>query len=144
MIDDREAEMLKNIMIDTIEHERRRIENEIWEGIKKVIDNPFELNAKIFGDNMLSLVEITSNFTASEFMAKLKEYEDKNVIHVGDEVIADGNKFVVVNKIKDEFYTMVWGIDGRGFHYEYVEGACRKTGRSFPQVAELLKEISRE
>lgn len=64
--------------------------------------------------------------------------------NVGDEVIADGHKFVVVNKIPRFYLTIVVGIDGRGFPYEYVEDACRKTGRSFPQVAELLKEISCE
>ena len=77
-------------------------------------------------------------FNASEAIAKIKEYEDsKQEIKVGDEVITASGKAVVM------------GVGPVHFEYVYADGShgydevknVKKTGRHFPEIAEVLQKM---
>lgn len=78
-----------------------------------------------------------------EAKIKYEEWKAKNAdIHVGDEVIYHGNKYVVGYVGADEVYHIV----DRNWIRQVVQGDYQifKTGRHFPEVAELLKKMREE
>ena len=94
------------------------------------------------------MYDITHNYTPEEAIAKIKEYEDKQKqdakIKVGDEVITNYKDHAVA--VRDTYYigedrepfTLIWF----GTHMSSCPvNELTKTGRTFPQIAEVLKEM---
>lgn len=90
--------------------------------------------------------EVINKYSASEAIAKIKEYEKRKKkdedIKVGDEVVYLDRVFVVTSIFKNEY---IHGIDSRGerccYHYKSHKSGLKKTGRTFPQIAEVLKQM---
>ena len=83
--------------------------------------------------------------TASEAIEKIRQYEQaqkekEEQIQVGDEVNAPFGKAIVVNI--DFFAKKIWLVyaDGHG-GFEYFKDAPTKTGRHFPEIAEVFAKI---
>lgn len=89
--------------------------------------------------------EIFENVSASEAVAKIKEYEDRqektdDEIHVGDEVIFNGKKYIAVYKTKFEGNVIIENnTDALATRAENV----KKTGRKYP-VAEMLEGLKND
>lgn len=94
---------------------------------------------KIFGTGNFPL--IIKDFSASECMAKIKEYEENkkaDEIRVGDEVDHDGLKSVVVIVWQNCICT----ISQVGTTPSYTDKSMlKKTGRHFDAIEELLKQL---
>ena len=118
--------------------------NEAWEAAGKLY--------KISSDDFLKLFEMKSpyfDFSIQEVLAKIKEYEDKQKqdaeIKVGDEVkiiesdpVYDDCDYGVCTYVKkDKIYVM----RKDGSTGEEHKSEWEKTGRTFPQIAEVLKEL---
>ena len=136
---------------------RQQAVDEAWECAKRIAltktdkDCPYftvtELE-KIFGCSTLQSVFYT--YSASEAIEKVKAYEEQqkaDEIKVGDEVcfVFAGGETIepfIVFSIKDDngkkYYEGIQTSDGR-----WVSGGLKyyKTGRHFPQVAELFKAM---
>lgn len=123
-----------------------------WEAARKIVmyeaDGGLrtETTEKIFGTLLCG--NIFKDFDASEAIAKIKDYEEKqNEIKVGDEVVEndDISKRGVVTYINltgsGNMYNVLWD-DGQSCGY-YKKG-IKKTDRHFPQVKELLKAMKGE
>lgn len=83
--------------------------------------------------------------TYSEVKAKYDKWlEQKNEIHVGDELKNDENIRAVVLNIIDEDYVRYEVFTENGITDEWQKGIVVKTGRYFPTVAELLKKMRGE
>lgn len=130
--------------IDTEEAEKKAYNrglDEAWKAARKIIRMQFEEQNKVFGlsgyDNVLG------TYTASEVIAKIKAYEDKKKqdaeIKVGDEVrgIDSGKRAVILGKK----YGLYRALAFDGIIHEGTEEAFTKTGRTFPQIAEILAEL---
>lgn len=135
--------------------------DDVWEAAKKIFGYeqdgglPFDDLRKAFGFEGVPFctADILRTNTASEALAKLKAYEEKqkaDEIKVGNEVcfVFAGGETIepfIVFSIKDDngkkYYEGIQTSDGR-----WVSGGLKyyKTGRHFPQVAELFKAIKGE
>ena len=109
--------------------------SDAWEAAMKVVALSTVDRRKVFGSEyMYSILE---KHTASEAIEKLKAYEhEQNDIQVGDEVITDFGKAAVI------------GVGPVHFEYFYADGSgddeiknAKKTGRTFPEIAEVLRKM---
>lgn len=87
--------------------------------------------------------EVINKYSASEAIAKIKEYEEHKKkdeeIKVGDEVVYLDRVFVITSIVKNEY---IIGFDSNGEYCSYhYKTKLKKTGRTFPQIVEVLKQI---
>ena len=136
---------MKDILEDAKKAEYIRGLNDAWEMVRKIIEPvydggySFDVLHQIFGESAIR--SILKHNTAPEAIAKIKEYEDKQdaEIKVGDEVNWQGIKSVVVRISHDYIYTLTESGGTQIYHHTDTEFI--KTGRTFPQVAEVMKEM---
>ena len=78
------------------------------------------------------------DYSASECIEKIRQYEqEKEKIHIGDEVISpDGEG--VVTEISDRIVRIMYS-NGSGYIIKPEE--LTKTGRHFPEIAEVLAKM---
>jgi len=83
--------------------------------------------------------DIINKYTASEAIEKIRQYEQEQEeqIQVGDEVI-NRDKKAVVTEITDRFVRIMYS-DGSG--YALFSENMTKTGRNFPEIAEVLAKM---
>ena len=125
--------------------------NEAWEVARKITCAPTsggqdeEWVNDMFGYQSRSAV--MRNYSASEAITKIKEYEEKQKkaeIHVGDEIYSElTNSKAVVQHIDawDRYQCFLdsgsqFIIDKHTFNEYWV-----KTGKSYPQIAKVLKQM---
>lgn len=114
--------------------------SDAWEAARKILFNPddggmsaIDVN-EVFGESSWTVMK---DFSASEVVAKIKEFEDsKQKIKVGDEV-EDGVANLVVLEINED-----GTVEGFTNYGSVVHAIPRKkTGRYFPEVVALLKNM---
>lgn len=122
--------------------------NTAWELVKRIESTPEDgglTNQQIedvFGQYWSSY-ELYKSFSVDEAMGLMKRYEDKRKqdaeIKVGDEVrgIDSGKRAVIL----DKKYGLYRALAFDGIIHEGTEEAFTKTGRTFPEIAEVLKEM---
>ena len=150
------SEEIKKYEIEP-DKEREYIEqgrNEAWEAARKLVSAGYKECNEILDDGVLSIEtddEIFVRCTASEAIEKIREWEKKQEkyvkFHIGDEVIYDGDKWIVV---REEYAfgmniptvsVMVWN----GCFIASVKVSdIKKTGRTFPQISEVLEKLKEE
>lgn len=120
--------------------------NDAWEAARKIVDsrNFTELSSVFDGGNdetrgytFRTPYYVINNYTAEEAIAKLRAYEEAQEIHVGDEVETVCEKFVVTLIGNDNYF----GVEKGGALISASKDYCKKTGRSFPEVAALLDKM---
>lgn len=129
--------------------------NDAWEAARKIVLNP-EDSGIILTDLFVmfghrSIQSVFRNYSASEAIAKLKAYGEKqkaeDEIKVGDEVAFqhdDGrpDTVVVVTYIGQDGF--IDGMDGRGTQYAHKNPTkWTKTGRHF-DIASILEDMKNE
>lgn len=126
---------------DTIKYQQGL--NDAWETAKKIAaysgtNKPLD---EMFG--MHGVFDIINKFSASEALAKINKYEQqKQEIKVGDEVTVYGiNDSIVVVEVDGDCIDI---SDLHSWHSWYDRKNIKKTGRHFPQVAELMKAMKGE
>ena len=110
-----------------------------WEAAKKIAYMYSEERKKIFGENLIQ--NIHDIYSASEAVEKIRQYEqekeEQKQLQVGDEVIRDSGKAVVMAVGPVYFkYFCADGSDG----FDFVK-SVKKTGRTFPEIAEILRKM---
>jgi len=130
--------------------------NNAWEAARRIVlpsdcyaNGLYGKMKEIFGLNDYLARGVFTDFSASEAIAKIKEYEEKQKeqakeeFKIGDEVIADVRRFVVLGIDNGEWYQL-WCLDN-GLTYDNIcSSDLTKTGRSFPQIVELFKQMKEE
>lgn len=124
---------------------------EAWECARKIVSPKGEgYNAtdfEVFG------VKDAFELTARQAISKLKEYEERceeaeevtNILNVGDEI-----KFCdTIEVVTHLMSTGIQTIDGMGnvstwYFEDYPLNGWEKTGRHFPQIAEVLSQMQEE
>ena len=114
-----------------------------WDAACKII-NMIGLKRKdIFG--YMAFSSVMNNFSATEAIEKIKQYEQEQQIQVGDEVVFYNGEKCVVTVVGDGQVAEV--MDKGGFSMRMDDGlrnSMKKTGRHFPEIAELLKKMKEE
>lgn len=132
---------------DNMENEYNRGLNEAWEAAKKIIlDGGLSLQELMQIFNTAYSERILKENTASEAIAKIKEYEEEQKqdteIKIGDGVITKiGNKGVVIAACEDGTLC-VWFSNNHVQMYPLKD--LSKTSRHFDQIAEVLAEMRGE
>ena len=120
--------------------------NDGWECAKKIVTSDgleYDDLEKIFGYRGCD--PIFENFSASEAVTKIKEYEGRqkktdDEIHVGDEVYAhDKNVKKIVLGITD--YGNFAVLSQNGNFGVFSKGELHKTGRKYP-IMEILEKLN--
>ena len=109
--------------------------NEAWEAARNVVDCevPFDFWDLASGQSNLAVFK---HYSATGAIEKIKEYENR--IKVGDEVKYRGVVGVVLEHDYDS--TSVMKTNGN-VSVIYNKQDLKKTGRYFPQIEEVLKQM---
>lgn len=113
--------------------------SDAWEAAKKIAYMYSEDRQKIFGENLIQ--NIHDIYSASEVIEKIRQYEqEKEEIQVGDEVATDaGNRASVLYENPDGTQAFVFKSDGTAAWW--TKSALHRTGRNFPEIAEVLRKM---
>lgn len=112
--------------------------NEAWEAARKVLcDSGYNLVKleDIFDSHTID--GIFNTYTASEVIERLEKYER---FKVGDEVVDKNGweKKGVITKLNEKYISIV---EDNGSVSRWKEENFKKTGRHFPQIEEVLKQM---
>ena len=117
--------------------------NDAWETVRKIASDNAGQNYSIFGQHFT--VEILNTHSASECIEKIRQYEQRQEeqIRVGDEVATDaGNRASVLYEDPDGTQVFVFKSDGTAAWW--TKSALHRTGRNFPEIAEVLQKMREE
>lgn len=121
--------------------------NDLWEAMQKAIKMYCEIDNEVFlrvfydvkCDWGESVLQALFKNTPQHLIDSIREYEQRQEeqIRVGDEVITASGKAVVM------------GVGPVHFEYAYADGSSgydevknvKKTGRNFPEIAEVLQKM---
>lgn len=131
------------------ELDHKAIEDEVWEFVKEIIlkDNGTQMSGmfenelnECFGYPYYS--DMFANLSYKEAKSKYEVWlKQKDEIRVGDEIgngFVKGTAFFVDETIVEGF---VIDDNEKIEHFWWNKRGCKKTGRHFPEVAELLKKM---
>lgn len=124
--------------------------SDVWEVVRKIIEDVVDggyssdVLLEIFG--VSTVQSIFKLNTAAEAIAKIKAYEDKQKqdaeFKVGDEVYSDAfDDKGVITHITDDKVACVCIICSGSTMIKVGTHGLHKTGRHFPQIAEVLAEM---
>lgn len=116
-----------------------------WTAARKIVTMP---NREFINSDILDLdhgESIFTKYTASEAIEKIRQYEQKQEeqIQVGDEVVVDSGKCVVLAVDKNGFPAKLLEPDGYTLTLT-TDVKLPKTGRHYPQIAEVLRKMKEE
>lgn len=119
--------------------------DDAWEAAKKFVYGSGEENRKQFGTYKYGDF---FDMTASEAVQKMKDYEVKNAIKVGDEVVSTPaislcplyNEPWIVTRLGEEY---AYGFGKKIEHMQFIKRLI-KTGRHFSEVEQFLKDCNQE
>ena len=117
--------------------------DDAWEAARKIVcDESFDWNTLLHIFDSRNFEYIFGNFSASEAVAKLKAYEEKqnDKIEVGDEVKWNSDVIVVTRLYKDGEHDWCDGISKDGRAFQVLAENVRKTGRHF-DIASILEDM---
>ena len=128
------------------EHGTNKGLDDAWECVKRIYDLQCDTVKEIFGS--IYFKDVLENYSASEAIAKIKEYEEKqkadSEVKVGDEVI-DGKVFNsgkgIVTFVSPTVVYVLW-YDGSTGRRKLED--IKKTGIHFDQMVEILKQLKGE
>lgn len=118
--------------------------NDAWECAKKLVWKTGILELRrmgILGENDHEAAKVLAEYTASEAIEKLRDYEaKKDEIKVGDEVIDSNEILFVVTEVHMETATVMNCV---GHSYQLRKSGLKKTGRHFP-IEDILEQMRGE
>jgi len=125
--------------------------NDAWEAARKICTNwvlPDSVLSEIFGMNK-TIDDIMKENTASEAIEKIRQYEQEKEeqIQVGDEVenTQTGARFIVTHMwVNNHGEKGVSGFNHECSAFSTALDLVRKTGRHFPEIADVLEKMRGE
>lgn len=130
------------------EAEKESIEDEVWELARRIIcpsdcceDSISAHTKEIFNKEGWEIRGIFNDLSYQEAKDKYDEWKkQKNEIHVGDEVIHNGE----IKTVLGVLLGVLTLYDSDGFVYYVNESDVKKTGKRHGEVEELLKKMRGE
>lgn len=135
-------------MRDDAEEAYQRGLNDAWECAREIALDVEEggISVKALRDvfNVNTCYSIFRMYSAQEAIAKIAEYEkQKNAIKIGDEVKFNHDDIKATVMDQSDKEGMWWLYTENGCIEEWQDAYFRKTGRTFPQIEEVLKAMQR-
>ena len=122
--------------------------SDAWEAAKKICDMKWKKRREVFGTDVYA--DIIALLSASECIEKIRQYEqgEEEQIQVGNEIKAGNDRYIVLqtylNNIDEPMAVLFNKRDGNicQWHLYNANGAIfEKTGRHFPEIAEVLQKM---
>ncbi len=115
---------------------------EAWELARDIIALPNSENKSLIGVRYNAfgndaLYDIIRNYSASEVIEKIKEYEE---FKVGDEVV-DKNEWGIRGVVTETSERCISIVENDGSVSRWKKDEFNKTGRHYPQIEEMLKQM---
>lgn len=132
---------LSNMRDDTEEAYQRGL-NDAWECARRVVLNAGEggIDAEELYDMFpCGCYNIFNGYSVQEVMKRIEDQKD--VIKIGDEVKFNHDDIKATVMDKSDKEDMWWLYTENGCIEEWQDAYFRKTGRTFPQIAEMLKAM---
>ena len=121
------------------EPDRKAIENDVWDVARAVNDMGYDDFVSCFGGKTEEMVyELSYSEVKAQYEAWKRTEEE---IHVGDEVTLFGRAKGLVYIVGEEMLEGVYSNCDRLIPFCWRKKDCRKTGKHFPEIAELLKKM---
>lgn len=118
--------------------------NDAWNAVKDIDKMSSEDIKEVFELEEYEMWLIHKHFTATEVIEKIKDYEQQKQqnkkIYIGDEVIAEGCKFIVTEIHENS----IGGIDFDGDIFTYEPNRCTKTGEHSDKLIKILRELKND
>jgi len=120
--------------------------NDAWKAARKIAcagaHGGYHIDTKIHIFGAADYSYILANYNASEAIEKIRQYEQEKEqqIQVGDEVILDGRKYVVLVVDEDGIPEKLLEPDGYTLTLT-TDVKLPKTGRRFPEIAAVLEKM---
>lgn len=118
---------------------------EAWEAAKKLVVMDSKECSEVLGQDLLFDDEIFEVCTASEAIEKIRAYEEQKrqekdeEIRVGDEVVnTTRDRGVVLDISNNDVFLFIPGLN---IPQVTNKICCKKTGRTFPEIVEVLKKL---
>lgn len=118
-----------------------------WDAAKKIIlareDGglfDYDTRKAVFGcGNYMAL----KKYSASECIEKIRKYEqEQDEIKVGNEVNGKGGRGIITKISNDgDHFNIMWENGSTGY---YMIEDFKKTGKHFPEIAEVLRKMQEE
>lgn len=125
----------------------KAIEDEVWEFARKLSCMKYEETRDCFGIGYEDEYDVLNAFTYSEAKARYEAWKkQKDEFHIGDELLnRHGVPYIIYKSGEDRAY----GINFDEFPvrmevFPTKNYTPHKTGRTFPEIAELLKKMKEE
>lgn len=133
-----------------LKKEYQRGLNDAWDAARKISTMDSTTRDKIF--KKVITTSIIEGNTASEAIEKIRQYEQEQEdaeFHVGDEFVTKNNKdFGVIVAANAKRVLVLWKDDAdivdennREFTTKWAKERFVKTGRNFPEIAEVFKKM---
>lgn len=122
-----------------------------WEAAKKIGSNSmcslkemgFDFSQCVVRDYNPSWF-VVKNYSAAEAIEKIRQYEqEKEEIKVGDEVEGDNECGVVIDSRSENSQVAVLTGNSKVYAW-WSKCAIHKTGRYFPEIAEIIRKINKK
>lgn len=119
--------------------------SDAWDAARKIAlseaDGGIQWKLKEQWFGKFTIYDIFKDVPAMEAIGKIRQYEqEQEEIKVGDEVICR-NKTAVVTEKSDKFTRIMYS---NGSSYALFTEEFVKTGRNFPEIAEVLRKMKGE
>ena len=113
--------------------------SDAWDAARKIGNMPYGEEENVFGSGGWAF--IVKN-TASEAIEKIRQYEqEKEEFHVGDEFENGSGKRFVILKMDGAEIDRYIDEEGKTYCMSQKYKVMRKTGRHFPEIAEVLQKM---
>ena len=123
---------------------------EAWEAARKIAKLNTDEQKRLFG--CFGIYFVAHEFSAHEAIEKIRQHEQEREdveFHVGDEFVTKNNKdFGVIVAANAKRVLVLWKDDAdivdennREFTTKWAKERFAKTGRNFPEIAEVFKKM---
>ena len=109
--------------------------NEAWEVVRR-LENELAPNERVELFGYYSPYDIVNTITPQEVIEKLEKHDR---IEVGDEVKGHSTVGIVLERCYNDEMTIMWANGSVTIGHKKRD--LTKTGRHFPQIAEILRQI---
>lgn len=112
--------------------------NDAWEAARKIFSMDGEVRETLLHNCFFK--DIIENISASEAVKKIRQYEKQEEIKVGNEVDGKGGRGTITKISNDgDHFNVMWENGSTGY---YMIEDFKKTGRHFPEIAEVLRKMN--
>lgn len=113
-----------------------------WECMKKIIHIVTDQGTMIDMFGCRTFGALLEQYTPVECIEKIRQYEQEKEIHVGDEVLYEDEKGVVIVPEENGHYAAAFTAGGmRICEPDYK---LRKTGKHYPEIVKILQEMRKK